>query len=176
MRALLALYLCLASLTANAEKEWRYADLSTRNAEQITISESGIGRHRRVAAKICDPTSQFICFDAPGFRFAVPKSGPVPSEWEYGSTRFKVVGREDMAILGRPVELMWIEQMSGKDRLRFLYSRLHGLVGFQNRAKGMPLFVLENPCGFGASEKCVDKLFDLEVLDPYRADKHKEEK
>ena len=154
MRAIFAFGIFFFTTTAFANDEWIYANIANPKAPQITLSTTGIGGHLRVPTTICRTDEEFICFYAKGFNFALPRSSSLMSEWRFKGVTFVVRGKQSLAIIGQPVDVVWVEQKTGRNPMRFLYSEVRGLVAFQLLAKGSPMYLLEGACGFAASVAC----------------------
>lgn len=139
---------------AHAESEWFYSDLSRPKAPQITLTPTHIGGHFKVAATTCPSDDLYICILGDGFQFAVPKDVENSKTWVKNGVQYKVMSEADIQILGRPIRAYWIGQNAQKNSLRFLYSKVRGLISFTSAKQNGPLFLVESKCGFGASEEC----------------------
>jgi hypothetical protein len=154
--ALLGLFLILLPSAASAETEWFYSSLSDPLMHQIIISPTHVGGHLQAGAKTCSSEEPFLCYASKGFQFAVPKVLDGHQEWMLDGAKYRIKKIDNLSLLGKSISVIWIDQTTKKTRLRFLYSKTQGLIGFISLKPKGPLFLLENGCGFAASAECVD--------------------
>ena len=116
-------------------------------------------------ATFCDPKSKMICFrmetkeNLDTFRFSIPASPADRKNWTYDGMTYEAE-KTDLPLFGREGPYWTIDQKSNNDfNIRFLFSDEYGLVLFQGyekkeNGKLFPVFILVEPCGFGASADC----------------------
>lgn len=142
--------------SVRADTEWFYTNLSDPTARQVILSPRYIGGHLRVEATSCPPDGAFLCYNSPGFSFAVPKVVEGQRKWTLGRASYEIKKESRFSLFGQEITVIWIDQTRSKKSVRFLYSRTRGLIGFASLDPKGSLFLLENACGFGASSDCVE--------------------
>ena len=152
---LLAVPLLLTLALESAQAEWFYADLANPPT-QLILSDTEITFYgQRAPLTFCQPESDFLCFSGGGLRFSVPKDSSYRATWTYDSASYKITRREKFSMLGRELDVIFIEQRLRKDRMMFLFSPTRGLVAIiSSSAPTLRMLLLENPCGFGAPPGC----------------------
>lgn len=108
---------------------------------------------RAVDAYFCNADEEFICVDSEWFNFAIPSGkSKLSSEWTRGENAYKLIGSEQLVLLGTRRDVIRIESTQKGKRYRFLYSRRYGLIGFSGEVDGQPVtFISQRVIGFGAS-------------------------
>jgi hypothetical protein len=142
------------SNTAVAANEFYYSDL-TDPPRQLIINDRGISFGGVLSpAESCSAKSDYACFSGAGFKFAVPKTVDSKSSWEFDGIAYELKRRERFPMLGQAVEVLFIEQIQGKQVFKFLFSEERGLIGFSTAGEVHRFFLLEGRCGFGAKPSC----------------------
>jgi len=155
---LIPLVLLLVALHVGAEEsEWFYSNLSTPSARQFVMTPTHVGGHLRFDAKACPEDSPYLCYEAEGFQFAIPKEIGSQRKWALNGATYELQKESTLTLLGKPIVVAWIDQKAKKSSIRFLYSKAQGVIGFVSLNPKGPLFLLENSCGFGASKDCEDR-------------------
>lgn len=179
IEVLFAVSSCLIGLTEAAdEPQWFYTEL--RTGHQIVLTGKAVLLHPQIDASTCGPTDAMVCFESAVLQFAMPrKIGQSQAEWDFHGVTYRLVRKETMALLGRPIVLIVIEQerLNGES-LRFYISMNEGLVGFEgiestknvgDDAEPIRLHLLENRCGFGAGKNCVENRCNIVDVQGKRA-------
>jgi hypothetical protein len=132
-----------------------YADLAD-SRRQLIMREDSISIRDTVApAQYCAASSDYFCFSGGGLRFAVPKKLTANTKtWKQDGTAYRIQDRTKFSIIGVPVDVVFIERSSKGEKYVFVFSEARGIIALSIVGKTSRTFVLENPCGFGASADC----------------------
>lgn len=141
---------------AQAWDFWSATDLRRKT---ITMSTNTSDK-KSAPVTLCPPTSPFICMKADqAFQLAVPKKSPLPPEWEFEGTTYKVLeGKYSLKLFGSTAQGVLIEGIdANKLESLFIYSPTRGIMAFQwtDSPKKRPVvFVIQDNCGPGAALVC----------------------
>lgn len=155
-------------LMALAADEYRYSDplfpakrMALRVSDkQFTMADMAEDLY------VCGKESEFHCVRSATFKFEIPKvikSGQ--RNWVVDGRKYQIEAIEKYSLRGATEELMRIREENASSSSIYLYSLKRGLVGIGFVNKGdrtYSTYLLEENCGFGASEVCPST---LEALD-----------
>jgi hypothetical protein len=145
----LILPLLLLTLAACGKPHtFEYRDLLTNASISVDLDAGEItDGHSVWPLTKCD--TKFDCISSAGLTFAAPREFEnIPATWTAGGFGYKLVGKRNVATLGRAVDAYLIEQAS-PGRVWFLYSPEHGVLGMGSLAGEKPSFYwLRGRCGF----------------------------
>ena len=142
----------LASFSSYAQ--YYYADLLAP-PRQIIVKQDGISAGgKTVQARVCKSDSDYICFSTEALKFAVPRHIGDTRSWDFEDAKHTIKRHEKFSILGRPINVLFIDQVRNNEVTGFVYSEERGLLGISTKGKVGGFYLLENDCGFGAKMSC----------------------
>jgi len=140
---------------------YTYTELTAGFMMQLNTIEMTISNgHNVISVKDCKDKLGYKCMVAKGPFFIFPTSNiSVGMGWEHEGQRFNVVRKVDRQILGKKYAVFIIEQKDGDDTYWYLFSREVGLLAFGvKNSKLTSTFILNERCGFAASNRCKNYL------------------
>ncbi|WP_027159876.1 hypothetical protein [Methylobacter luteus] len=156
-------FLLVQGLLSNAyAQQWFYVDpIKPSDSFSIQINPNTFGINDvLIEAVICDRKSKYICIEAPGFSFHVPKNlSSSLNSWRINEIEYISHLNKRLQIFGLKDQIFLIDKKEGNNTIRFLFSKKRGLIGIGGfSAKSSSIFLLDIYCGFGASGQCIDTL------------------
>jgi hypothetical protein len=117
---------------------------------------------RATEAKFCEKNDAYYCVTSVAFNFHVPKVKlALDKEWKVDGKVYEIVSRFRDGLGGFSGMVYIIERQEENTKLKFLYSRQAGLVGFGGVSKDSSAFyMLSSNCGFGHSQDCAEKNYE----------------
>jgi len=143
---------CLSSV-ANGEIIY-YTDLFNPPTQIIFENNHVTAFDLLSPLKRCAVKSKFICFNANGLKFAIPKNPAEQQRWSYDGVTYTRKKMQKMGVLGQEVTVYFIQQQGKNGTLEFIYSMERGLLAFGGVFEKPKFFFLENDCGFGSPSDC----------------------
>lgn len=139
-------------------KEWLYYDIKYPE-NQFLLSErpqQSAWHHSVGRVEFCSEKSEFYCFDAEGFKFAVPKKLNRHMEsWIYENVKYTISGISNRSILGKKYFAYLIDRDFEAHKLRFIYTKEAGLIAITTIGEKQGMFLLlAGKCGYAASAAC----------------------
>lgn len=165
IRSILILMLSLISFAAYGQS-WLYFDLRNNSNQFVLTKNPNISAWMDVAreAHFCKQNDKFLCFNADGFKFAIPNKIKVKDHaWTYDDVSYSITSRASLVLLGKKHDVAYIEALSDELAIRFIFSQQSGLIGII----GLPpnenlLLILQQKCGFAAPKNCYKNLNQYE--------------
>lgn len=156
---LVVLVSCAQSIKAD---EWQYVDpLHPSELYGISSEPSLFGiDDLYYEAEICTDEDKYICIKAKGFEFYVPRNliGN-KSSWVVNDIKYEANMHEYYSLLGTTGNVYFVDQLTKKHSIRFIYSKSRGLIAMGGSSSDKSrLFLLTTKCGFGANSTCRDSI------------------
>lgn len=152
-------FLCLLIMPmAGWCESWLYYDINNPKNQFLISEKPPFGAWLDMAGevKFCGHEESFKCFDAEGFRFAVPRNFKgKQKKWSHGGADYVFEGVSKISILGQVVSVFNIDSTIDSVEIRYFYTQNRGLIGFSRRGSGCSVvLILSQKCGFGSPVVC----------------------
>jgi hypothetical protein len=151
----------LVACSVVGAKEYVYTNYSLvqednggRFSHKINITSGTEWRgHRGQKLSFCRPLDKFHCIYSGGTHFAIPKKMiSIGEQWEHQNAVFRVIGSENLRMLGKDLNVSVISSKFNDNRTDyFYYSSAKGLLAVKFEWKGddnAKFYLLEGSLGF----------------------------